>query len=130
VVGFCHLRAGLRTLRLDRVAQAHVTVRPFVRPEGFDASEYLTRAMATLPRAIEVEVLLRTDLAAARREWHPTAGVLEACEGGVLVRGSVDELDWFARELIRLPFAFEVRKPTALRQEVVRIAKELARAHA
>jgi predicted DNA-binding transcriptional regulator YafY len=130
VVGFCHLRAGLRTLRLDRVAQAHVTARPFVRPEGFDASEYLTRAMATLPRAIEVEVLLRTDLAAARREWHPTAGVLEACEGGVLVRGSVDELDWFARELIRLPFAFEVRKPAALRQEVVRIAKELARAHA
>src|SRR3954468_396794 len=41
VVGFCHLRAGLRTLRLDRVAQAQVTTRAFVRPEGFDASEYL-----------------------------------------------------------------------------------------
>ena len=62
VIGFCHLRSGLRTLRLDRVAQAQVTTRAFIRPEGFDASEYLTRAMATLPRAIEVEVLLRTDL--------------------------------------------------------------------
>ena len=31
VVGFCHLRSGLRTLRLDRVAQAQVTTKAFVR---------------------------------------------------------------------------------------------------
>jgi predicted DNA-binding transcriptional regulator YafY len=130
VVGFCHLRKGLRTLRLDRVAQAQVSARAFQRPEGFDASEYLTRAMATLPRAIEVEVMLHTDLATAKREWHPTAGVLEEQAGGVLVKGSADELDWYARELMRLPFKFEVRKPAALRQEVVRISKELARQHA
>ena len=130
VVGYCHLRKGLRTLRLDRVAQAQVSARAFERPGGFDASEYLTRAMATLPRAIEVEVMLHTDLQTAKREWHPTAGVLEAQAGGVLVKGSADELDWFARELMRLPFRFEVRKPAALRQEVVRISKELARQHA
>src|SRR6476620_1302427 len=29
VVGFCHLRSGLRTLRLDRVAQAQVTTKAF-----------------------------------------------------------------------------------------------------
>src|SRR5512134_2798518 len=68
VVGFCHLRTGLRTLRLDRVAHAEVTTQPFMRPEGFDASEYLTKAMATLPRATQVEVLLKTDLASAQRE--------------------------------------------------------------
>ena len=81
VVGRCHLRSGLRTLRLDRVAQAEVGTSAFVRPDGFDASEYLTRAMATLPRAIPVELFLHTDLANAKRELHPTAGVVEACPG-------------------------------------------------
>ena len=84
-----------------------------------------TRAMATMPRAVEVEVLLHTDLATARRELHPTVGVIEAVAGGVLLKGSADELDWYARELMRLPFRFEVRSPRALRQMLAKLAREL-----
>jgi predicted DNA-binding transcriptional regulator YafY len=127
VVGHCHLRAGLRTLRLDRVTHVDATSRPFERPDGFDASEYLSRAMATLPRAVQVEVFLETDLATARRELSPTVGLAEECEGGVLLRGSADELDWYARELMRLPFAFEVRTPPELKTTLGRLAVELAR---
>jgi len=126
VVGYCHLREGLRTLRLDRVAHAGIGEKPFERPDGFDASEYLSRAMATLPRAIAVEVFLHTDLDSARRELVPACGVPEAQGEGVLLRGSVDELDWYARELMRLPFRFEVRSPAALRKTLGRLAGELA----
>jgi len=127
VVGHCRLRKGLRTLRLDRVAHAEVTAQPFERPEGFDPMEYLDRAMATLPRAIPVEVLLHTDLATARRELFGTLGVAEACAEGVMLRGSADELDWYARELMRLPFRFEVRSPAALRHTLAKLAGEIAR---
>jgi predicted DNA-binding transcriptional regulator YafY len=113
-------------LRLDRVAHAEVTQRPFTRPEGFDASEYLTRAMASMPRAVAVEVLLHTDMATARRELHPTVGLVEACPEGVLLKGSADELDWYARELMRLPFRFDVRSPRALRHTLAKLARELA----
>src|SRR6185436_19623262 len=109
VVGHCHLRQGLRTLRLDRVAHAEVTPKAFERPVEFDASAYLARAMATLPRAIAVETWLDTDIDTAKRELAPTLGVAEAKDGGVLLKGSADELDWYARELMRLPFEFEVR---------------------
>ena len=129
VVGHCHLRAGLRTLRLDRVTHAQASDRPFERPEGFDASEYLSRALATLPRAIAVEVLLHTDLETARCELFHTLGVPEACAEGVLLRGSADDLDWYARELMRLPFRFEVRTPAALRRKVAELARELAAQH-
>jgi predicted DNA-binding transcriptional regulator YafY len=125
VVGYCHLRQGLRTLRLDRVAHADITDKPFERPDGFDASEYLTRAMATLPRAIPVELLLHADLETAKRELAPVLGVPEATAAGVVVKGSADELDWYARELMRLPFAFEVRTPAALRTTLARLAREL-----
>jgi predicted DNA-binding transcriptional regulator YafY len=127
VVGYCHLRAGLRTLRLDRVTHADITARSFERPDGFDAPEYLSRAMATLPRAVKVEVLLKTDLATAKRELSPTVGLPEECDGGVLLRGSADELDWYARELMRLPFRFEVRSPAELRTVLGKLATELAR---
>ena len=126
VVGHCHLRQGLRTLRLDRVAHAEITVAAFERPEGFDASAYLARAMATLPRAIAVETWLRTDLESARRELPPSLGVVEAKDGGVLLKGSADELEWYARELMRLPFAFEVRSPATLRDTIVKLARGLA----
>jgi predicted DNA-binding transcriptional regulator YafY len=126
VVGFCHLRSGLRTLRLDRVAHAEVTERAFERPEGFDAAEYLARAMATLPRAVQVEVLLHTDMGSARRELFSTLGVPEPCGEGVLLRGSADELEWYARELMRLPFRFEIRAPVELRTVLAKLARELA----
>jgi predicted DNA-binding transcriptional regulator YafY len=126
VVGLCHLRSGLRTLRLDRVAHAELTSKRFERPDGFDASEYLSRAMATLPRAIPVEVWLQTDLDGARRELSPAMGVAHASGEGVLVKGSADELDWYARELMRLPFRFEIRKPVELRTVVRKLARELA----
>ncbi len=130
VVGRCHLRAGLRTLRLDRVAHGEATGRAFVRPEGFDASEYLTRSLATLPRAIPAQVLLHTDLATARRELFCVLGAAEACAEGVLLRGSLDDVEWYARELMRLPFRFEIREPAALRTAVARLARRLAQEHA
>jgi len=126
VVGHCHLRQGLRTLRLDRVAHAESTAASFERPEDFDASAYLARAMATLPRAIAVETWLRTDLETARRELPPSLGVVEAIDGGVSLKGSADELEWYARELMRIPFGFEVRSPAALRDTIVNLARALA----
>jgi len=126
VVGYCRLRLGLRTLRLDRIAHAGETQTPFQRPDGFDAVEYLSRAMATLPRAVKTEVLLHTDLATARREITETLGIASATDDGVILNGSADELDWYARELMRLPFAFEIRAPAALRATLARLASELA----
>lgn len=126
VVGHCHLRKGLRTLRLDRVAHAETTEREFVRPEGFDPVEHLTRSLATIPRGVPVEIFLHTDLATAERELSLTLGLAEAAPGGVLLRGSADELEWYARELMRLPFRFEIREPVALRRILASLARELA----
>ena len=125
VVGHCRLRVGLRTLRLDRVAHAELTASAFERPEGFDAAEYLSRALATLPRATPVEAFIHADAAAARREMAQTLGAIEEEGAGVRIVGSADDLDWYARELIRLPFRFEVRSPEALREAVARIGREL-----
>jgi predicted DNA-binding transcriptional regulator YafY len=129
VVGHCHLRQGLRTLRLDRVAHAEMGEQSFIRPDPFDAVEYLNRALASVPRGVPTELFLYTDLERARRELFNGLGVPEAVEGGVQVKGYCDELDWYARELMRLPFRFEIRAPVELRATLGRLAASLAAQH-
>jgi predicted DNA-binding transcriptional regulator YafY len=114
-VGWCHLRAGLRSFRLDRVRAVAPTAERFVRPEGFDALAHLSFAVATLPRRHAVEVLLHTELATAKRELFPAFGLLSPHPEGTLLQAQADDLHWFARELARLSFAFTVRRPQGLR---------------
>jgi predicted DNA-binding transcriptional regulator YafY len=117
-VGHCHLRHGLRSFRLDRIASVEPLPESFGRPEQFDALAHLAFSLATLPRAHAIDVLLETDLATARREVFDAIGVLQAADGGVRLLAQADDLDWFARELARLPFAFRVRAPRALRDAI------------
>lgn len=125
VVGHCHLRAGLRSFRLDRVQSVSLREEQFERPKDFDTLAHLALNMAMLPRAIAVEVFLQADLAFARAEVPGMLGVLEATQDGVLLRGRTDDADWYACELARLPFAFRVREPEALREALRRRAEAL-----
>src|SRR5262245_54909590 len=130
VVGWCHLRRGLRSFRLDRVQAVHALAMRFTRPSGFDFLGHLVFSLATLPRAFFIEVLLKTDLQSAQREVLPAVGVLEWTGEGVVLRAQADSLPWVARELARLPFPFEVRQPSALRKAIADVASRLRSAAA
>lgn len=118
VAGYCHLRNGLRSFRLDRVTAVIPQERKFTRPEGFDVTAHLSASIALLPRKFAVEVVLETDLESARQEIFQAIGVLEPTRGGVRLYSQVDDLDWFARELSRLPWPFAVIAPAGLRDAV------------
>ncbi len=126
VVGFCHLRQDERSFRLDRVEEARPLEVSFARPEKFDAIGHLSRSIATLPRTFAIEVWLEADLAAARREMFETVGVFEPEGEGTVLFAQADDLDWFARELARLPFAFQIRHPVALRSALLAHAQRLS----
>lgn len=126
-VGYCHLRSGLRSFRLDRIQQVHAVPASFGRPEGFDILAHLVSSMATLSRTHAIEVLLHTDIATAQRETFDTIGVLEPAGDGTLLFAQADDLAWFARELSRLPFEFEIRQPEALRAALLEQVARLQR---
>lgn len=126
-VGHCHLRRDVRSFRLDRVIAVHALPASFGRPEEFDALEHLASSVAKLPRAYAIEVLLHTDLDRARRETFDAIGVFTPEGHAVRLSAQADELDWFARELARLPFDFTVLKPAALRESLRRHGARLRR---
>jgi predicted DNA-binding transcriptional regulator YafY len=125
VVGHCHLRNDLRSFRLDRVQQVAPTATRFDRPARFDAVGYVTRSIASVPRERTFEVLLKTDLASAQGVMRQPFGLLEPTEGGVILRGSTDNVDWLAHHLVALGFAFVVYKPKELRDALRRLARSL-----
>jgi len=124
-IGWCHLRHGVRGFRVDRIIEVQPLSVRFTRPKSFDVLDWLNRSIATLPRAHRVEVLLRTDLANAREAFSPAIGLFETMDDGVLLRVRTDDLAWFARQLARVPFEFEIRTPQRLRKELVAHAARL-----
>jgi len=128
LVGRCHLRQELRSFRLDRIVDAHSLAVGFKRPERFDTLTHLTASLATQPRTYLAEVELHTDLANATKHLGHAIGVFEPVEGGVLMRSQVDDLEWLARELARLPFGFRIRSPAPLRRALRHLADRLTMA--
>jgi len=129
VGGHCHLRQGLRSFRLDRVAQVDMLETGFTRPEDFDAGAHLDFSIATLPRATPVEVWLKTDLKTAMLELGEHIGLFEPHPEGVLFKSSTDGIDWMARQLARVSFGFEVREPPRLREALREHARVLLLTH-
>jgi predicted DNA-binding transcriptional regulator YafY len=128
LVGRCRLRQELRSFRLDRIIGVQALAVGFERPERFDTLTHLTASLATQPRTYLAEVTLQTDLANAMNYLGGAIGLFEPLEGGVLMRSQVDDLDWLARELARLPFGFRINSPALLRDALQHLANRLTMA--
>ena len=113
-VGYCHLREDVRVFRLDRVVGAEPEGTSFARPADFDSLAYVQRAFALLPARWSAEVALDASPEEARQWVAPLFAVVTEEEGEVIVRCSATDIDWLARALVALPFAFRVRRPPEL----------------
>jgi len=125
VLGMCHLRQDLRSFRLDRVLHVSILEKNFQRPGDFDALAHLNFSIATMPRSFAIEVLLKSDLKTIKEEMFEWLGILEASDHGVILHSQAGDLQWYARELARLPFAFEIRHPPELAEALKKCAANL-----
>jgi predicted DNA-binding transcriptional regulator YafY len=129
-VGYCHLRQDVRVFRLDRITTIEPEGNPFTRPADFNSLDHVRRSIALLPGLWMVEIALDATLAEAQRWVTPLFTELTEQDGTVLMRCTVEDLDWLARLLAGLPFAFRVITPPALCDALDRIRERLARATA
>jgi predicted DNA-binding transcriptional regulator YafY len=98
----------------------------FERPDHFDPLAYIMQAVATMPRKFAFELLLKTDIETAQKEVFDVLGTLEVDKDGVIMRGSVEDLDWLARQLSVFSFDFAIRAPEELKAEMGKLAAKLA----
>lgn len=126
-VGYCHLRDGLRTFRLDRVEMVNLLTTTFASPDNFDAREYMLGSFGAIPDRWEIEVLLSMPLDEARRRMpRPLATLVQDGEH-VRLHAIMPDLHEFARTLIALGCPMKILNPPELREAFLQIADELRR---
>ncbi len=125
VPAYDHSRGEPRTLRADRFGTVRLAGPAEPAPEGFDAIAFVSRSLARVPWAHEIEVLLHTDLATATRRFPPTLAELEPAGENTLLRLRADSLDWAAGLLAAAGCDFTVRYPHTLRTALTRLSRRL-----
>ncbi|MBO0795445.1 MAG: YafY family transcriptional regulator [Ktedonobacteraceae bacterium] len=126
MVGYCHLRSGLRTFRLDRVVRCELLPETFIRPLDFDCLAHVLASLPNTPDTWLVDVLLETSLEEARNRVPPGLAMLEPEEGGISFRCYAGNLDWIAYELTRLNVPLIIRQPSELRDAMRRLSARVA----
>jgi predicted DNA-binding transcriptional regulator YafY len=125
VAAFDHGRALPRTIRADRATQVRPAGRGTDAPPGFDATDFVSRSLASVPWQHGVEVLLHTDHESALRRFPPTLANLEETREGTVLRMRADSLDWAAGLLAGAGCDFTILQPPELRDSVRRLAERL-----
>jgi predicted DNA-binding transcriptional regulator YafY len=126
LIGYCHLRDGIRIFRLDRISDVHLLTENFTPPPAdFDSAAYLMHSIATMPDRWMVEVILGTTLETAAKTIPRGMGVLEAHPDGVLFRTGSQDIDWLALRLVSLGFPLTICQPSELRAAFERLAETI-----
>ncbi|WP_433323239.1 helix-turn-helix transcriptional regulator [Spirillospora sp. CA-294931] len=125
VTGHDHGSGEVRTFRVDRVLAVEQRAETYEIPDDLDPVRHVTASLASVPYAHEVEVLLETTLAEARRRIPASTATLTEAPGGVLMSTRAERLDGMAQMLAGLGWPFVVRRPDALREAVRTLARTL-----
>jgi predicted DNA-binding transcriptional regulator YafY len=126
VTGHDHRRGQIRVFRLDRVSGVTTLANTYHLPAGFDAVAQVTRSLASVPYAWEVEVVLDADPVEVARRVPPSVAEISESAGGVVLRARAESLDGMAHMLAGLGWPFAIVRPDELRSAVVRHAERLA----
>jgi predicted DNA-binding transcriptional regulator YafY len=125
LVGFCHLRDGMRMFRLERIQALAITERVFDPPATFDSLRFVLDSIARVPARWPVDILLDLSFADAEARIPPGYAVLQPTEDGIRLAGEFNDLPAVARFLVGLDCRFEIVEPEELRAEVRRLGRQL-----
>lgn len=127
VVGYCHLRAGVRTFRLDRIQSVEMSQTPFEQPEDFDIKAYLAEALEAQPQ-ITVRMRFEAGATAAANEGRVYWDRMEEQpDGSIVVTFSTPTLQWAASTALAYGPIVEVIEPAELRSLLADWSAQIAR---
>lgn len=124
--GWCHLRKGTRTFRVDRVRRCDLVPTTFVPPEGLDLQRAILGSIASSRDGIAFDIMVDAPLSDVARYLSPMVGSQEA-HGAEQTRvfGTTGNLAYLVWRLLQMPFPFTVTSPQELREEMRQIGERL-----
>ncbi|MDB4898022.1 MAG: GntR family transcriptional regulator [Firmicutes bacterium] len=121
LIGYCELRQGLRTFRLNRIRSVAVLPAVFTRPADFDLERYVSDIWSIEDGPLmHVRVRFSKPVAELAREtqWHPTQTITEEPDGCVVLQLQTRGTNELARWVAGYGGTVEVLEPADLRDAV------------
>lgn len=125
VIGFCLLRSGLRSFRVDRIQEISLTSERFTIPPDFDVQTFLKNEFQNEGK---VDVRLRFFAQAAyiaRANQSYWESLEEQKDGSIIVTFSAPDLNWAASSVLSYGPAVTALEPPALQKLVREWAKKI-----
>jgi len=135
LVGYCHLREGIRTFGLDRIKWHRVIEdHRFKYPKDFNLQEYLSQGWQLQSNGEPAEVVVKFDKEIASwiagGQWHPTQKVQKQTDGSLIFRVTVSAYQEMLYWVLSFGSQAEVLEPAPLRAAVVEQANLMAKRYA
>ncbi len=125
LVGYCHLRDGLRTFRVDRIRNLELLGQTFQVPEDFDVHAYLDAEFTDQP-GIHAKLRFTPEGAyLAKGNLVPWESLQENPDGSVDVGLSAPDLTWLASMTLSFAIWVTVLEPPELRELVCEWARSV-----
>jgi len=134
VIGYCHLKEGMRTFKIERIESAELTSEHYTIPADFDANEFFGSSWGIVVEGEVKTVKLRIkdpEIMRIMKEtiWHPSQVLERETDGSMImtlrVTETVDLFSW----ILGWGEKVEVLEPAELRKEVLRTAKAMVKVH-
>lgn len=130
LVGYCHLRQGIRTFGLDRIKWLRVVPDVLFRyPADFDLGEWLAKGWQLQAGGEPTEVSVRFDREIADwitgGHWHPTQQITKQPDGSILFRVTVNGYEEMLYWVLSFGAQAEVLEPVPLRAAVAEAARKM-----
>jgi predicted DNA-binding transcriptional regulator YafY len=122
LVGYCHLRKGIRSFALDRVLDFKERYLYFTPMEGFELESYLSQSWGIYDdEAVSVTVEFShevSDYILRKDRWHPSEKREILPDGGVLLTFTVAGVDEIKRWIYSWLPHVKVIEPASLRETI------------
>lgn len=131
VIGYCHLRSGVRDFNVNRITAARVSSEPFDMPANFSFNDYFHSSFGLYKGKSLKQVTLRFTAEKAKwvrdQVWHKDQDVKYLDDGSLELSLPVAGFSELAGEILRHGSGVEVLKPESLRnllkEELIKISQ-------
>jgi len=124
--GWCHLRKGPRTFRVDRVRRIDLLPQRFEPPVDFDIQGAIMQSIALTRSGWDVEIVVDAPVEQVQRYIAPPTALLEArSDGRTRLYCTSDNIDWFAWRISEVPFPMTIVRPDLLRTRLNELGQRL-----
>jgi predicted DNA-binding transcriptional regulator YafY len=130
VVGYCHLKNGIRTFKIERIESAELTNEPYTIPADFDANTYLGSSWGiVVDGEVKIIKLKIDDLEIIRimeeTRWHASQLLEPQSDGSVVMTLKVTDTVELQSWILGWGEKVEVLEPEELRERVARTGQAI-----